>query len=239
MNESSKGFVPPQNPDWKKPNKTSVRVSGQSLNVARVDEMFHDALNGDNKTEIDFFINAADKIADKLQNSFRDKLTNCRNRAYFEEVKSEFEKDFDPGRSNNQVAFVFADLNSLKLINDAMGHEQGDNAIVGAARFLKENFRRGDHVYRIGGDEFVVVCKNNENDPDFENNLIKKTTSEKFKNSPVSMAFGVAVFDEKKDKSFDDTLRRADELMYRNKLYTKSKSDNLMIANQLIENNKG
>lgn len=194
------------------------------------------SINPDDAIGIMPIIDAADKNYEKIRGAFRDKLTDCRNRNYFDEVKSEFEKEFDPNRSNNQVAFIFADLNNLKLVNDGMGHEKGDALIVSAAKFLKEKFRKGDHVYRVGGDEFVIVCKNTENDPNFEENLIKKTNSDEFKNSPVSMAFGVAAFDEKLDKNFDDTLRRADERMYKHKTEMKD-DEGIVILSQLVKNN--
>lgn len=160
---------------------------------------------------------AADKNHENAINSFRDNLTDCRNRRYFDEVKNEFEKDFDPNSSHGRIAFVYADLNNLKIINDSMGHDQGDVFLVNAAKFLKTNFRKSDHVYRIGGDEFVIVCKNTQNDSDFEKHLIKKINSDKFRNAPVSMAFGVAIFDKTIDENFNDTLKRADQRMYEQK----------------------
>ena len=63
------------------------------------------------------------------------------------------------GNSNqNAVIFMF-DLNNLKETNDVYGHKAGDELILDAARSIKECFRNIGNTYRIGGDEFCVICE--------------------------------------------------------------------------------
>ena len=77
----------------------------------------------------------------------KDPLTNCYNRNYYNELQS---------ISREQEYYVsVVDLNDLKTINDTQGHIQGDIAIKELAKFLK-GF---GEVIRMGGDEFLVVSK--------------------------------------------------------------------------------
>ena len=52
---------------------------------------------------------------------------------------------------------ILLDLDCLKEINDRFGHSVGDSVLVGTAELLRERLRRADRVYRIGGEEFVLL----------------------------------------------------------------------------------
>lgn len=85
-----------------------------------------------------------------------DELTGCLNRrGFYEEVRKKLraEENMDA-----DVIMVFADLDSLKTINDRFGHEEGDFAIRSAAAILKQALGEDEIVGRIGGDEFVVCA---------------------------------------------------------------------------------
>ena len=91
-----------------------------------------------------------------------DPLTGVKSRnaynAYIEECKKH--RIFD-------VGMAFADINGLKNINDTMGHLQGDQLIASFAEILKDEFDR-DSVFRISGDEFVVIVPKIDRDLFFE-----------------------------------------------------------------------
>ena len=55
------------------------------------------------------------------------------------------------------MCLFFADLDLLKWINDELGHEEGDKALIEAASVLKETFRTSDIIARLGGDEFLLL----------------------------------------------------------------------------------
>lgn len=86
--------------------------------------------------------------------SNQDELTGCYNRrGFFEEVRRQLR---DEDKFGKTATMIFADLDSLKIINDRFGHEEGDFAIRSAAKILENAFSDDEIVGRIGGDEFVV-----------------------------------------------------------------------------------
>ncbi|MEW9836522.1 putative bifunctional diguanylate cyclase/phosphodiesterase [Mesorhizobium marinum] len=90
-------------------------------------------------------------------NALHDSLTGLPNRRYLDEVMSRHIEAFSG--EDERAGLLHLDLDRLKQINDTLGHAAGDAVLAHAARILKSNLRRGDFVARVGGDEFVVVCK--------------------------------------------------------------------------------
>ena len=85
-----------------------------------------------------------------------DELTGVYNRRGFFEAVGD--KVHDPKFKNKKAILIFADLDNLKIINDKMGHEEGDFAIRSTADILKDSLRASDVVARIGGDEFAALA---------------------------------------------------------------------------------
>ena len=92
----------------------------------------------------------------------KDPLTHVKNKTAYEEKKEELSKAIESG--NAVFGIVMADINSLKIINDKYGHERGDEYIIGACMLISKIYKHSP-VYRIGGDEFVVVLQGE----DYEN----------------------------------------------------------------------
>ena len=85
-----------------------------------------------------------------------DELTGCYNRrGFFEEVRKLIRAEDNEGKA---AVMIFADLDSLKTINDRFGHEDGDFAIRGISKILSDAFTGEEVIGRIGGDEFVVCA---------------------------------------------------------------------------------
>ena len=90
-------------------------------------------------------------LKDKLRYlNYHDQLTGAYNRRAYNEFLDKF-------RNNVSVGVVYSDVSGLKKINDMDGHQQGDYWISFWYKMLKEIFVK-DKIYRIGGDEFIVIC---------------------------------------------------------------------------------
>ena len=147
--------------------------------------------------------------------AYVDGLTGLENRtAYMEQVKV-IEENIAAGKASFTV--VVCDINQLKLINDDYGHEEGDKVITLISRTIQEIFS-SEKLYRIGGDEFVIIGK----DPDYSGRIsdlkskLKASRSE-IDNLPASVSAGFSVFNMESDTDYSEVFNRADKLMYEDK----------------------
>ena len=144
----------------------------------------------------------------------KDALTGIRNRiAYEEELQS---LTFRMQQDSIKFGFAVVDVNFLKLINDTYGHEMGNLAICKCCEIVCHVFKHSP-VFRIGGDEFVIILENE----DYENaeELIEKfdVTLENAVGEPwekISAAIGYAVYTPEIDDCVENVFNRADKAMY-------------------------
>ncbi|MBL9148895.1 MAG: GGDEF domain-containing protein [Phycisphaerae bacterium] len=87
--------------------------------------------------------------------AWTDELTGAGNRRAFERVLEETITTARPER--RPVSLMYFDIDNFKSYNDRFGHEAGDEVLRETVELLRSVIRRGDHVFRIGGDEFVVI----------------------------------------------------------------------------------
>lgn len=148
--------------------------------------------------------------------AFHDTLTGLFNRAFY----YEFLKTHNVYRENCFI--VMMDVNNLKLCNDTMGHDWGDELLRSSASLIKKAFPIGECL-RMGGDEFCVLlpesseaeCRLCLNTFD---GLLQNINQTKALPFPVSIAYGYANYNSHTDIDFSDTLRRADKMMYQMKM---------------------
>jgi diguanylate cyclase (GGDEF)-like protein/PAS domain S-box-containing protein len=139
----------------------------------------------------------------------RDALTGIANRAAFNErVVTE--------RRTCDVLFV--DLDHFKTVNDTFGHQIGDLVVTGAAKRIAAAVRRGDTVYRTGGDEFVVVCDAMGDDPAqrvaMSERIIERLMAPfDVANHRVRIAATIGIA-EGSGRSLEATVRAADAALY-------------------------
>lgn len=144
--------------------------------------------------------------------AYTDKLTNLKNRNAF--ITEQYEK---PIKEN--TCCIVLDINKLKNVNDALGHNYGDKLIRHCAKIISDSFSDSGTCYRIGGDEFVVVYHSV--DECYINRLIGKMEEQikkANKNSElqISIACGYA-FSNSDTERFIDLFHAADKNMYFNK----------------------
>jgi len=60
-------------------------------------------------------------------------------------------------KEEKSFSMIFIDLDNFKQVNDTMGHDEGDYALASCANFLKAHIRKNDDIFRFGGDEFIVL----------------------------------------------------------------------------------
>ena len=147
---------------------------------------------------------------------YRDALTGLYNRGYFEEELKRLDR-----RRSGTVGLVIVDVDGLKVINDALGHDAGDELLKRTARTLTECFRQEDLIARIGGDEFAVLL----NDVALEDlrqsgrRIMSMVEEDNCGNPPaLSLSLGYAA-GEDIATPMRELFRAADDNMYRDRVY--------------------
>lgn len=119
-------------------------------------------------------------------------------------------------------AFLILDIDKFKDVNDTYGHAVGDKVLQRVGEFLKSQFRDGDIIGRIGGDEFVILMKqvsSKEAALARVQNMVERIRSIKhaeMDGKPITFSVGVA-FSPEQGIRFDDLYRNADKALYQTK----------------------
>lgn len=164
--------------------------------------------------------------------NYHDTMTGIYNRRYFDEAKLNLDKkEFFP------LSVVIADVNGLKLINDGLGHEEGDKLLIGVSRILESVCREGDVLARTGGDEFYILLPNtSENEVAdlvhrIEDTFEKHKEDKTFETILTGVAIGYGTKN-LEEQSFPEIMKDAERFMYRRKLL-QSKSLHSSIVNSM------
>lgn len=152
--------------------------------------------------------------------SITDELTGLYNRRGFFTLAEQRLKLAK--RQRRGIFMLYADLDGLKAINDTMGHQEGDMALVDTANILKATYRESDIIARIGGDEFVVIPVGSAGDDisiitDRLQKNLDDHNAQADRNYTLSISLGIAYYDPEKPCPIDDLLRHADKMMYEQK----------------------
>jgi diguanylate cyclase (GGDEF)-like protein len=124
-------------------------------------------------------------------------------------------------RNGQSLLLLFCDLDNLKKINDAFGHQEGDLALIRTADALEQSLRGSDILSRLGGDEFVALALETSNQTQevilrrLEQNLKKSSATDA--RYALSLSVGVARFDPKGPVALGELMLQADKAMYEKK----------------------
>lgn len=155
-------------------------------------------------------------IVSAIDMANKDALTSVKNKHAYVNTEMQLDAQIETGEESC-FGILVCDINGLKKVNDEQGHSAGDVFIKEACSIICDIF---DHspVFRIGGDEFVVLLKGS----DYENryDLLKTFYNKQIDNRRdglVTLAYGMAEYNPGIDNRVQDVFERADSIMYENK----------------------
>lgn len=153
-----------------------------------------------------------------------DALTGIYNRRYGYEMLN---KTLEIHKKNEKpISVAFIDIDNLKVVNDTLGHNEGDQLIFDVVSLLKEKISNNDYIIRLGGDEFLYVMhgKSKNEASELIQSLKKEVVlrnQEENKNYKLNFSYGIASY--QSEMTLDEFVEEADRLMYldkkRNKEY--------------------
>jgi diguanylate cyclase (GGDEF)-like protein/PAS domain S-box-containing protein len=214
-------------------HKTSEQYEYKSLRDGRYFlQTYSPVIENNNVTEavtiVSKDITGRKKMEEELREmSLTDELTKLYNRRGLEVLGEQYL--IMSARENRGLYILYADLDNMKVINDKLGHHEGDQALIKTAGILKECFRKSDIIARLGGDEFAVfpVGFAGDNVENITARLLANITAFNLKSPDIyklSLSFGISFFDPQKPSSLDELLAKADRLMYKDKRQKKEAS---------------
>lgn len=160
------------------------------------------------------------QIASVKEQAYIDGLTGVRNKASYLNTEKRINEMIQSGTAAFSV--IVLDMNGLKSINDNLGHEFGDMAIIDATNALSSVYDKSE-IFRIGGDEFIVIL-NTISEPEVQNGISRleyriasDNINEKPYKKPLSISMGFAIYRQGEDKEYKEVFHRADKRMYEDK----------------------
>jgi diguanylate cyclase (GGDEF)-like protein len=160
-----------------------------------------------------------ERIEDLEKKAYRDYLTGLANRNYTEIcLKERYEELL---RYGWPFGLVFCDVDNFKAVNDQFGHDVGDKVLKMVAQALAQNTRSFDLIGRWGGDEFVALILNVDEEK-FANvterfRILVEQSEIMVGSEKINVTISVGATIAKQGESVVDLLKKTDQLMYRSK----------------------
>lgn len=151
--------------------------------------------------------------------AYVDGLTEVGNRTAYIERKEELLAIGE----NFGLAIAMFDVNNLKKVNDSLGHSAGDELIKVSARIIQDSFGSLGPVYRIGGDEFVVLFQSEHPESSYEKAKkefipqVERSNAKGIYPFEISIAHGYAYCGDVEGENIERLEKQADRMMYKNK----------------------
>jgi len=156
-----------------------------------------------------------------MKKIYYDELTGCYNRRFLQYwIDNEIKR---ARRFVTKFALIILDIDDFRYVNNNLGHVEGDKVLVAFSEFLSRNIREVDSLVRYGGDEFIILMPNTDEDGTIElaHRIIDNLNGNEVANHTLSCSMGYAVFPED-GKSTESLVSQADSLLYQAKKAGKS-----------------
>ena len=201
------------------PESTGKRLLGQRRRVSDDDpliefaEDLHACL-----TFVEALMEGKRRIQELELRAFTDDLTGLLNPAALNQIAP---IECRRATTKKPLSILFVDLNGLKLINDKFTHHTGDEFIKLTAKKLAEGVRESDWVFRVGGDEFIVLMPHTTIESALQRSrqIAESITEIKVNEISASASFGLAVTG--KIRKWKTLVNAADQAMYQSKALSK------------------
>ena len=156
------------------------------------------------------------ELAQVSEQVHTDQLTGVLNRRGMDET---FERELHRAdRNKTPLCIALLDIDNFKKLNDSLGHQAGDQALIHLAQVIKECLRPADNVARYGGEEFVIILPDTPLKEGIEavERLQREMTKKFFlnNNERVLVTFSAGVAFRNSDEDQEDLIGRADKAMY-------------------------
>jgi diguanylate cyclase (GGDEF)-like protein len=179
-------------------------------------------MSSDMRSYIKEIIDAENVANQMVTLATKDPLTGIRNKTSYDHEVIKLQRRLSSGELT-AFGLAMIDMNFLKVINDTYGHEKGNLSIKKLSELVCDVFEHSP-VFRIGGDEFIVILMGRDYDNreglivEFHNQLDDLVASDTLPPwEKISAAVGVAVYDPSADDTIESVFKRADLEMYSNK----------------------
>ncbi|ADY56002.1 diguanylate cyclase and metal dependent phosphohydrolase [Syntrophobotulus glycolicus DSM 8271] len=149
--------------------------------------------------------------------SYHDKLTGLYNRRFYEEEIKRMDTE-----NNLPISIIMGDVNGLKLVNDAFGHDKGDELLLKCAAALKKACCQNEIIVRLGGDEFLVLLPRTEGEE--AKQVIDRIKSHYAKESVNGLSISISFGSDTKRRPEEDIFKiqkNAEDYMYNLKIIEK------------------
>lgn len=168
------------------------------------------------------------KYENALQKISMDPLTNTYTRDFFQKKWKDIQNS-----NYYPISLLYIDVCYLKMVNDILGHNIGDEMILKAVKIIEQTIQMTKFIIRMGGDEFLVILPNctKELASACINNIIKAKARCKNDGIPAAFAIGKAVLTH--SSSLKETIAKAEREMQKNKEQTRS--ENRAVLSSYIE----
>lgn len=160
--------------------------------------------------------------------AYHDKVTGLKNRSAFYEQIQQMIVEHDRKKDLTFSAVLFCDLDNFKTVNDTLGHDAGDFVLKSTAQRMQSCLRQADQIFRIGGDEFIILLKNVENGFDagfVAEKVIQVLSAPITINQTIvdylTVSIGIALYPKDANHT-DELISAADTAMYKAKMKGKN-----------------